>query len=248
MHTGPGPEFIEKTRSQYGGPSQQSQGLPQPPLEIPARAGLTRIDLPAPASIPAARLDLRQAVERRRSSRRYSTQALSLDELSLLLWMTQGVKEVTQRPATQRTVPSAGARHAFETYLAVSRVDGLPAGLYRFLAIEHQLEEIERDPHFIDRLGETCWKQKQVLSSAVTFVWAAVRERMYWRYGERGYRYLFLDAGHVCQNLYLAGEALQCGVCALGAFDDDAIDQLLGLDGEDQFVIYAASVGKPDRA
>ena len=82
----------------------------------------------------------------------------------------------------------------------------------------------------------------------VTFVWAAVRERMYWRYGERGYRYLFLDAGHVCQNLYLAGEALQCGVCALGAFDDDAIDQLLGLDGEDQFVIYAASVGKPDRA
>jgi SagB-type dehydrogenase family enzyme len=248
MQSGPGPEFIEKTRTRYASPSQQSQGLPQPPLEIAPRAGLPVIDLPAPAGIQIPPLNLRQAIDQRRSSRRYSTQALSLEELSLLLWMTQGVKEVTQRPATQRTVPSAGARHAFETYLAVNRVEGLPSGLYRFLAIEHQLEEIERDPFFIDRLGETCWKQKQVLASGVTFVWAAVRERMYWRYGERGYRYLFLDAGHVCQNLYLAGEALHCGVCALGAFDDDAIDHLLGLDGEEQFVIYAASVGKKDPA
>jgi SagB-type dehydrogenase family enzyme len=244
MQNGPGPEFIEKTRSKYTSPSQQSQGLPQPPLEVPPREGLPVIDLPAPAGIQIPPLDLRQAIEQRKSSRHYTSQPLTLEELSLLLWLTQGVKEVTKRPATQRTVPSAGARHAFETYLAANRVEGLPAGLYRFLAIEHKLQEIERDPNFIDRLADTCWKQQQVPASGVTFVWATVRERMYWRYGERGYRYLFLDAGHVCQNLYLAGEALHCGVCAIGAFDDDAIDQLLGLDGVEQFVIYAASVGK----
>jgi len=246
MQNGPGPEFIEKTRSKYTSPSQQSQGLPQPPLEVPPREGLPVIDLPAPAGIQIPPLDLRQAIEQRKSSRHYTSQPLTLEELSLLMWLTQGVKEVTKRPATQRTVPSAGARHAFETYLAANRVEGLPAGLYRFLAIEHKLQEIERDPNFIDRLADTCWKQQQVPASGVTFVWAKVRERMYWRYGERGYRYLFLDAGHVCQNLYLAGEALHCGVCAIGAFDDDAIDQLLGLDGVEQFVIYAASVGKKD--
>ncbi len=244
MQNGPGPEFIEKTRSKYAYPSQQSQGLPQPTLEMPPAVGLPVIDLPAPASIQIPPLDLRQAIEQRKSWRHYSSQALTLEELSLLLWMSQGVKEVTQRPATRRTVPSAGARHAFETYLAANRVEGLPAGLYRFLAIEHQLQEIERDPHFINRLAEACWKQQQVSDSGVTFVWAAVRARMYWRYSERGYRYLFLDAGHVCQNLYLAGEALHCGVCAMGAYDDDAIDRLLGLDGVEQFVIYAASVGK----
>jgi SagB-type dehydrogenase family enzyme len=244
MQNGPGPEFIEKTRSKYASPSQQSQGLPQPPLEVPPREDLPVIDLPAPAGIQIPPLDLRQAIEQRKSSRHYASQPLTLEELSLLLWLTQGVKEVTKRPATQRTVPSAGARHAFETYLAANRVEGLPAGLYRFLAIEHKLQEIERDPNFSDRLAGTCWKQQQVLASGVTFVWAAVRERMYWRYGERGYRYLFLDAGHVCQNLYLAGEALHCGVCAIGAFDDDAIDQLLGLDGVEKFVIYVASIGK----
>jgi len=248
MPDGPGPEFIEKTRSKYAAPSQQSQGLPQPSLEIAPDASLAVIDLPAPGGIKTPMLDLRQAIEQRRSWRHYTSQALTLEELSLLLWMTQGVKEVTKRPATRRTVPSDGARHAFESYLAINRVEGLPAGVYRFLAIEHQLQEIERDPLFIDRLADTCWKQQQVLDSGVTFVWAAVRARMYWRYSERGYRYLFLDAGHVCQNLYLAGEALHCGVCALGAFDDDAIDQLLGLDGVEQFVIYAASVGKKEPA
>jgi len=213
-------------------------------LEIPPRSGLPVIDLPAPASIQIPPLDLRQAIEQRKSSRHYSSQDLTLEELSLLLWMTQGVKEVTQRPATRRTVPSAGARHAFETYLAANRVEGLPAGLYRFLAIEHKLQEIERDPNFIDRLGDTCWKQQQVLSSGVTFVWAAVRERMYWRYGERGYRYLLLDAGHICQNLYLAAEAIQCGVCAIDAFEDEVVDALLGLDGETLTALYLGSVGK----
>jgi SagB-type dehydrogenase family enzyme len=82
-----------------------------------------------------------------------------------------------------------------------------------------------------------------VLHSAVTFLWVAVVERMTWRYAERGDRYLLLDAGHVCQNLYLAAEALGCGVCAIAAYDDALLNAELGLDGENLFVIYLASLG-----
>ena len=83
-----------------------------------------------------------------------------------------------------------------------------------------------------------------VAASAVTFIWVAVVHRMAWRYGQRGYRYLHLDAGHACQNLYLAAESVGCGVCAIAAFDDEDVSRVLGLDGEDQFAIYVATVGK----
>jgi SagB-type dehydrogenase family enzyme len=83
-----------------------------------------------------------------------------------------------------------------------------------------------------------------VKKSAVTFIWVAVPYRMTWRYGERGYRYLLLDAGHVCQNLYLAAENISSGVCAIAAYHDAMFNELLGLDGENQFVIYLGTVGK----
>ncbi len=239
-----GSEFMKRTHYQYLPQSQQQQGLPQPPLEVPQVEGLPIHNLPPPSNLELPQINLRQAIEQRRSNRHYTTQPVTLGELSLLLWLSQGVKEVTNRPTTLRTVPSAGSRHAFETYLVTSLVDGLLPGLYRFLAIDHQLQEIDRSPDLLARLGETCWNQKQILTSAVTFIWVAVRARMYWRYGERGFRYLHLDAGHVCQNLYLAAQAMDCGVCAIGAFDDVAINDFLGLDGENQFVIYAASLGK----
>jgi SagB-type dehydrogenase family enzyme len=83
-----------------------------------------------------------------------------------------------------------------------------------------------------------------VTTSAVTFIWAAVPYRTVWRYSERSYRYLYLDAGHVCQNLYLAAESIHCGVCAIGAFDDDGVDALLGFTPPESFVIYLASLGR----
>jgi SagB-type dehydrogenase family enzyme len=94
------------------------------------------------------------------------------------------------------------------------------------------------------QLTKACLDQAQVLNSAVTFFWVAIVERMFWRYDERGYRYLHLDAGHVCQNLYLAAEAIQCGVCAIAAFNDDMVNQALGLDGEKELAIYIASLGR----
>jgi SagB-type dehydrogenase family enzyme len=243
MTKGTGKEFMEKTKYGHLGESDQRKGISQPPLELPNDRGGATIALPEPSTIDVGSYDLREAIEGRRSVRVYSPEALTLDELSWLLWATQGVQTV--RPgATLRTVPSAGARHAFETYVLVNRVEGLEQGLYRFMASEHKLRVIDLEPGLDDRVTAASLKQAIVKNSAVTFIWVAVPYRMNWRYDERGYRYLHLDAGHVCQNLYLASEAVGCGACALGAYDDDAVNALLGLDGVEQFVIYMAPVGK----
>jgi SagB-type dehydrogenase family enzyme len=198
-----------------------------------------------PGKIDLGKYDLRQAIEQRISLRHYSGDSLTLEELSYLLWLTQGVKSINEkRGVPLRTVPSAGCRHPFETYLSVNRVKGLEPGLYRFVASTHQLVALEMDATFNDRLTEVCLGQRQVATSAVTFIWAAVPYRTAWRYSERSYRYLYLDAGHVCQNLHLAAESINCGVCAIGAYDDDGADALLGFTPPEMFVIYMASLGK----
>ncbi len=239
-----GHTFWKMTKYEHVPKSPQDLGLPQPSLELPIDPAAELIPLPKPAEIAKNELDLWQAIQQRTTVRNYSDQALTLEELSLLLWYTQGVKRVSKRPVTLRTVPSAGARHAFETYLLVNKVEGLAAGLYRYVAIEHALVVLDLAPDVNARLTAACEDQSQVANSAVTFAWGAVIERMIWRYPERGYRYILLDAGHVCQNLYLAAEALGCGVCAIAAYDDDLTNQVFGLDGESQFIVYLASLGK----
>ena len=238
-----GKEFMEKTKFQYLDRSDQSSNLPQPPLEREYDASRPVIDLPKHENIKIRSLDLRQAIEGRRSIRKYSQEPLTIEELSYLLWVTQGVVHVTPG-ATFRNVPSAGARHALETYLLINNVSDVPEGIYRFLAIEHKLVEINTDPDIADKVTEGCLGQDFVRKSAVTFIWIADAYRMKWRYGERGYRYLHLDAGHACQNLYLSAGSVDCGVCAIAAFSDDYMNDLLELDGVEQFVIYIATVGR----
>jgi len=235
---------MEKTKYQYASDSDQTKELPQPPLEQPFNEGKAVIDLPKPETLKIKNYDLLTAIVERKSMRKYSDEALTLDELTYLLWTTQGVKQVTNRPATLRTVPSAGSRHCFETYLLINRVEGLEPGLYRYKAIEHKLIVLDTSPGWDEKLTAACFGQPFVGSSAVTFFWAADAYRMQWRYGERGIRYMHLDAGHVCQNLYLAAEVLDAGVCGIAAFYDDEINPLLGLDGENNFVVYVATVGK----
>lgn len=239
-----GREFIEKTKYQNLEPSLQSQGVPIPALQVSAPEGAELIRLPDGKALRHEKLDLVDLVEKRESLRSYTDEFLTLAELSYLLWGTQGVKTVSDRPVSKRTVPSAGSRHAFETWLLVNRVEGMQPGLYRYMALEHQLAKLEAPDDISAILTEACLKQAQVKNSAVTFFWAAVPLRMVWRYCQRGYRYLYLDAGHVCQNLYLLAESIGCGVCAIAAFDDDLVDQTLGLDGREQFTIYIASLGK----
>lgn len=237
--------FVESTKYPNLSEADQNQGKPQPPFEIPLEPGAQLIDLPQPEAINLGTFDLRTAIEQRRSLRRYSTDALSLEELSYLLWLTQGIQSVNEkRGVPLRTVPSAGCRHPFETYLSINRVEGLTPGLYRFVSSTHQLAALRLDDRFNESLAAACLGQRHVATSAVTFIWAAVPYRTVWRYTERSYRYLYLDAGHVCQNLHLAAESINCGICAIGAFDDDAADALLGCTPPEMFVIYMASLGR----
>lgn len=240
-----GKRFVRDTYYDRVSEPDQGQGLPQPPLETPEEG--ERITLPAPDTITMLPLDLRAAIELRRSLRKYADISFSLEELAYLLWTTQGVREVIERPTvrvTFRTVPSAGARHALDTYLLANRVEGLEPGLYRYMAVEHALVRLPRPASIAADLTEACLGQAFVGTCAATFFWAADVYRMGWRYVERGYRYLYLDAGHVCQNLYLATEQIGGGCCAIGAYNDEAVDTLLGLDGEQRFTVYIATAGK----
>ena len=239
-----GKNFVEKTKYQNMGLTPQKQGEPYPVYSQPPSGKFPIINLPKPDKVTINGVDLRSTMEQRISVRRYTEEPLSLDELSYLLWLTQGVKTILPNTLTMRTVPSAGARNPFETWLSINRVETLTPGLYHFEASMHELEQVKLGIGFNQLLSQTALNQNHVVTSAVTFIWMAHPYRTSWRYGSRAYRFIYLDAGHVCQNLYLAAESIGCGVCAIGAYDDDAVNQLMELDGEEQFVIYMASLGR----
>ena len=187
--------------------------------------------------------DLWKMLQRRRSRRSYKPgEALTLDALSLLLWATQGI---TWRYGDSlfRTAPSAGGLFPIETYLNVRSVEGLEPGIYHFRPPTFDMELLKKGDHS-RTLAEAALGQTIVLGAQVTFIWSAVLERSKWKYRERAYRYIYLDAGHIAQNLYLAGEALGLGVCAIGAFFDDDANGIIGVDGTDETVIYMATAGK----
>jgi SagB-type dehydrogenase family enzyme len=239
-----GQEFFEKTKYAHLSEPAQRNGVPQPALEQSIPADITPIALPVPTSINIPTMDIRTAIEQRASLRRYTQTPLSLDELSYLLWTSQGVKSVSDRPATIRTVPSAGSRHAFETYILINRIGELDPGLYRYSALKHIIYAVNLEAGINETLTTACKGQSHIRTSAATFFWAAEMSRMTWRYSERSYRYVLLDAGHVCQNLYLAAESILCGVCAIAAYDDDLLNAALGVDGVEVLTVYAATIGK----
>ena len=232
--------------------TDQQQRLPPPPLQQPVPEGAELIDLPAPDSLTVGNLTVREAIAQRRSHRSFTEEPLSLQELAYLAWAGQGVHEVWRNGvAVRRTVPSAGARHPFETYLVVHRVAGLPIGLYRYLSLEHKLLLLNQDVELPTRAAVACHEQGFVAAAAVTFIWTAIPYRTEWRYALMAPKLVTLDAGHVCENLYLAAESIGAGTCAIAAYNQVALDELLGVDGEDEFAIYVAPVGKvsvPERS
>jgi SagB-type dehydrogenase family enzyme len=117
-------------------------------------------------------------------------------------------------------------------------------GFYRYLPLEHKLLVENTYSGAAQRIGWAAFRQTWMSSAAVVFVWSAIPYRMEWRYGLAAHRLILLDAGHVCQNLYLACEAISAGACAVAAYDQELMDQLLRIDGKDEFVIYLAAVGK----
>ncbi len=225
--------------------TDQNQGIAPPPVQKSSTPEQQKIALPNRASFTSfSGTDLVEAIMNRQSHRRFKSTPLSQSELGFLLWMTQGVRSELQPGVALRSVPSAGCRHAFETYLLVSNIEGLSPGIYRYLPLDHALV-LESTPEYLaERLTQATLHQHFIATAPVCFVWTALPYRMEWRYDLAAHRVILLDAGHLCQNLYLACEAINAGTCAIAAYHQPLMDQLLDVDGEDEFTVYLAPVGK----
>lgn len=227
--------------------TDQARGVEMPAIEKPSKPDALIIDLASPGEWKGIQaVDLRAAIARRVSRRQYTEEPLSLEEISFLLWGTQGVRDLSITGSAFRTVPSAGCRHALETYLAVFNIKGLEQGIYRYLPTSHQLLKEYSPDNLQKKLIEATLGQRFTGKAAATFIWTTIPYRMEWRYGPASYKVIAIDAGHVCQNLYLACEAIGAGTCAIAAYDQERADELLRVDGKEEFVIYMAPVGKVD--
>jgi SagB-type dehydrogenase family enzyme len=196
------------------------------------------IPLPDPRGFRG--LALEEAVEARRSRREYAPGPLSLEVLSRLLHAAQGITD----PARGfRAAPSAGALYPIETYAVVHDVAGLEPGLYHYAVADHALEQLRiadlRAEVVVAGVGQAFLGTAQVC-----FILSAIFQRTRWKYRERAYRYVLLEAGHVGQNLYLAATSMGLGACAVGAFLDDRLNGMLGVDGREEAVVYLIAVGR----
>jgi SagB-type dehydrogenase family enzyme len=222
----------------------QRAGIPYPPPQKPYPPATSLINLESPETLSLGNTSIINVFRNRKSRRKYTGEKITIDELTFLLWSTQGVHRVVGSGGTlMKTVPSAGARHPIETYLLINNVDGLDVGLYRYLGIEHKLLPLLINDGLVQEVHLGTYQQ-YVLKSAVAFIWTAIPYRTEWRYGPLSHKMIAQDSGHICQNLYLACESLGLGICAIGAYDQSRLDQILGIDGDSELTIYVATVGK----
>ena len=228
-----------------GKATDQSRGASPPPQQTHCPAGSRTVELVPPERFRLGGMSVIDAIRSRRSRRKYAETPLGMEELSFLLWATQGVRKRGAVSST-RTVPSGGSRHGLETYVYAARVTGLDEGLYRYQPLDHALCHLRSAVGMHEDLARALYGQSW--NSAAVFAWTVVPYRMEWRYAAASHKILALDAGHVCQNLYLACESIGCGTCAIGAYDQVAMDGFLGVDGVDEATIYCAPVGKALRA
>lgn len=226
--------------------TDQERKRPQPPL-VKAPMTDSPIDLPRDFENLGMEDNLVQLLLKRKSSRVYTQEDMSLLQLSFLLWGTQGVKDIRGKSyATLRTVPAGGARHPFETYLLVRQVEGLVPGMYHYLPMTHQLELLsaQEDPQaLLDFAEESLCGQRWAAKANVVFYWSFVPYRSEWRYGIFAHKLIMADVGHVGENLYLACAALGLGTCGIGAYDQALCDKTFQLDGEEEYMVYTQTVG-----
>lgn len=235
--------------------SDQELGLTPPPIGKAVESNSKIIELPAVDKNIIKNNDLYSCFNNRRSRRNYTDMPITLEELSFLLWSTQGVQKII--PAykntghiTLRPVPSAGGRHCFETYLAINNVTGLEKGIYRYMPIEHKLAFCHSEDNLSDKIayaygGKNYQDEAKWLGRVpVVFLWSCIPSRGEWRYHMEAHRLMLIDIGHVCQNLYLACEGIGCGTCAIAGYVQKSFDELLRIDGENEYVIYVAGIGK----
>lgn len=225
--------------------NDHNKGLPMPEIQKPIRDGQQLIALTPLKELEGfSGVTLTEAIGNRRTIRKYDPEnMMTLKELSYLLWATQGVRKNTGTGAF-RTVPSAGNRHPFETYLSVFNVQGLEQGIYRYLPLDHSLVLEGKVENLREKVNTASKGQIFVGAGSVAFIWTAVPYRTEWKYTLAAHKSILLDAGHLCQNLYLAAEALGYGTCAIGNYSQELADKLVEVDGKEEFVVYMAPVGK----
>ena len=181
------------------------------------------------------------AIAERRSIREFSNRSITFSELSQLLWATQGIT-LKALGFEFRASPSAGALYPIETYLDVNRVEEIPSGIYHYNVKEAKLTLL-KEGQFGPELSEAGLDQEMLEEAACVFIWAAIVGRSKWKYRERAYRYIYMDAGHIGQTLYLAATALNLGCCTVGAFFDEEVDRVIGVDGKNELSVYLGAIG-----
>jgi len=184
-------------------------------------------------------LSVEEAIARRRSIRDFSSRPMSLEQLSQLLFSASGITEVRH---SFRAAPSAGALYPIELYPIVNNVAELERGIYHYVVREHQLELV-RQGDFRQEATRHALGQEMVGEASLALAMTAIFQRTRWRYAERTYRYVLLEAGHIAQNVYLSAVSQGLGCCAIGAFYDDDFNRLLGVDGKEEAILYLLAVG-----
>ncbi len=199
------------------------------------------INLPSAESLAIVSLD--EALRKRRSIRTFSNTPLTMKLLSYLLWAPSGIQREEFGYAF-RTAPSAGALYPIETYLVVNNIENLEKGVYHYNIRSHLLEEL-RLGDFRRDITSAALQQDMCAQAPVVFIWTAIFNRSKWKYRQRAYRYIYLDAGHIAQNLALAATALGLGSCQIGALFDDEVNKIVGVDGTYESIVYMSVVGHP---
>lgn len=215
------------------------------PLLFRTYVGSRRVDLPGRDF--SLDVSLGAALRQRTSIRAFALQPLALEALGRLLYASYGVRgyrQIEGQWAVDRPAPSAGGRYPLELYVVSQAITGLPDGLYHYDARAHQLEQRRLGLLQPDLAGITMG-QDMIRDANLVVVITAIFARTTWKYGQRGYRYVWLDAGHVGQNLYLVATALGLGPAAIGGFFDDELNRLLGLPCDEEEAVYVMCIGQP---
>jgi SagB-type dehydrogenase family enzyme len=202
------------------------------------------VELPIPA-LPG--MSLASAIAARTSCRQFRSEPIPLAQLGDLLHAAYGVLGTIDLwgEFCERPVPSGGGLYPLELYVLTQRVDGLPGGAYHYVPIMHVLEVVRSDQLPSLLTAEMFLGQPYLSDAAAVLVLTAVVERSLWKYEDRGYRYVLLEAGHVAQNLNLCATALGLGCLNLGGFLDEDVAALLRLDDDDEVALYGVAVGPP---
>jgi SagB-type dehydrogenase family enzyme len=241
MKDGIGDQFQEETKYRPGKLSGGSLDWNRRPDTYKTYPGAPRLKLPVPETHGGR--PLWDSIRERRSCRDFAETPMSRETLSQLLWASQGITKKFQG-FEFRAAPSAGALYPIETYLAVLNVSGLEPGIYHYDVRRHELEPMGKGDCRAD-IAAALLDQHFIRAANVVFLWTAVFQRSKWKYKQRAYRYVYLDAGQIAQNLALAAVALELGSCHIGALYDDEVNALLGVDGEEESIVYTTAVGIP---